>query len=155
MNLQVEAIDLYYMHPQDPDKEIEDIVGAMSKQVKDGKVKTIGPCEVDSEILHRAHSVHQMTALQTELSMWSREPANELFDLCVELGITCVESSPLGRGFLTGAIKSRNDEICTIPETRKVHHLEENFGALQVSLAADDLALINENLPAYTVGERY
>lgn len=108
-NLGVEAIDLYYMHRQDPDVEIEEIVGAMAGLVKKGKVKYIGLSEVDPATLRRAHAVHPITALQTEYSLWSREPEQELFDVCKELGITFVAYSPLGRGFLTGAIKGRAD----------------------------------------------
>jgi aryl-alcohol dehydrogenase-like predicted oxidoreductase len=108
-NLGVDTIDLYYMHRQDPKVEIEEIVGAMSDLVKDGKVKYIGLSEVNAETLRRAHSVHPITALQTEYSLWSREPEQEIFDVCKELGITFVAYSPLGRGFLTGAIKSRAD----------------------------------------------
>ncbi|MEQ1586714.1 MAG: aldo/keto reductase [Cyclobacteriaceae bacterium] len=108
-NLGVDAIDLYYMHRQDPKVEIEEIVGAMSDLVKQGKVKYIGLSEVSPETLRRAHAVHPITALQTEYSLWSREPEKELFDVCKELGITFVAYSPLGRGFLTGAIKNRAD----------------------------------------------
>lgn len=108
-NLGVEAIDLYYMHRQDPEMEIEDIVGTMADLVKEGKVKALGLSEVDAETLRRAHTVHPVTALQTEYSLWSREPEQEIFDVCKELGITFVPYSPLGRGFLTGAIKSRAD----------------------------------------------
>jgi aryl-alcohol dehydrogenase-like predicted oxidoreductase len=108
-NLGTEAIDLYYMHRQDPKVEIEEIVGTMSDLVKEGKVKYIGLSEVDAATLRRAHKVHPITALQTEYSLWSREPEQELFEVCKELGITFVAYSPLGRGFLTGAIKSRAD----------------------------------------------
>lgn len=108
-NLGVEAIDLYYMHRQDPEVEIEETVSAMADLVKQGKVKYLGLCEVDSETLRRAHAVHPISALQTEFSLWSREPEHEMFGLCRELGITFVAYSPLGRGFLTGAIKSRAD----------------------------------------------
>ncbi len=108
-NLGVEAIDLYYMHRQDPKVEIEEIVGTLSELVREGKVKHIGLSEVDPETLRRAHAVYPITALQTEYSLWSREPEQELFDVCKELGITFVAYSPLGRGFLTGAIKSRAD----------------------------------------------
>ena len=107
--LGVDAIDLYYMHRQDSGVEIEDIVGAMSDLVKQGKIKYIGLSEVNAETLRRAHAVHPITALQTEYSMWSREPEEEIFDVCKELGITFVAYSPLGRGFLTGSIKSRSD----------------------------------------------
>jgi aryl-alcohol dehydrogenase-like predicted oxidoreductase len=109
LNLGTEAIDLYFMHRQDPKVEIEEIVGTMSELVKQGKVKYIGLSEVDADTIRRAHKVHPITALQTEYSLWSREPEQELFDVCKELGITFVAYSPLGRGFLTGAIKSRAD----------------------------------------------
>ncbi len=108
-NLGIEAIDLYYMHRQDPKVEIEVIVAAMSELVKQGKVKYIGLSEVDAATVRRAHKIHPITALQTEYSLWSREPEQELFDVCKELGITFVSYSPLGRGFLSGAIKSRED----------------------------------------------
>jgi len=81
----------------------------MADLVEQGKVKYIGLSEVDAETLRRAHAVHPITALQTEYSLWSREPEQEIFDVCKELGIAFVAYSPLGRGFLTGAIKSRAD----------------------------------------------
>jgi aryl-alcohol dehydrogenase-like predicted oxidoreductase len=108
-NLGTDVIDLYYMHRQDPKVEIEEIVGAMAELVKQGKVKYLGLSEVNSDTLRRAHKIHPITALQTEYSIWSREPEQELFEVCKELGITFVAYSPLGRGFLTGAIKSRSD----------------------------------------------
>lgn len=108
-NLGVDVIDLYYMHRQDPEVEIEEIVGTMADLVKEGKIKHLGLSEVDPVTLRRAHAVHPITALQTEYSLWSREPEDELFEVCRELGITFVAYSPLGRGFLTGAIKSRAD----------------------------------------------
>lgn len=206
-NSGMEAIDLYYMHRQDPEVEIEEIVGAMADLVEQGKVKYIGLSEVDPETLRRAHAVHPISALQTEYSLWSREPEQAIFDVCKELGITFVAYSPLGRGFLTGAIKSRadlekgdwrlsnprftdeaikenlkfvevidriaqskgvskaqvalawvlsqNDEITTIPGTRKVHRLEENLGALNVELSQADLAIIEESMPSAAAGERY
>jgi aryl-alcohol dehydrogenase-like predicted oxidoreductase len=107
--LGIETIDLYYMHRKDPDVEIEEIVGTMAELVEEGKVRYLGLSEVDPETLRRAHAVHPITALQTEYSLWSREPEQELLDVCKELGITFVSYSPLGRGFLTGAIKSRDD----------------------------------------------
>ena len=104
--LKIEAIDLYYMHRKDPEVEIEEIVGTMADLVKQGKVKYIGLSEVDPETLRRAHAVHPITALQTEYSLWSREPEQELFKVCKELGITFVAYSPLGRGFLTVRLKA-------------------------------------------------
>jgi aryl-alcohol dehydrogenase-like predicted oxidoreductase len=108
-NLGTDVIDLYYMHRQDPKVEIEVIVGAMAELVEQGKVKTIGLSEVDADTIRRAHKVHPITAIQSEYSLWSREPEQEIFEVCKELGITFVAYSPLGRGFLTGAIKSRAD----------------------------------------------
>lgn len=108
-NLGIDSIDLYYMHRKDPEVEIEDIVGAMAELVQQGKVKAIGLSEVDSETIKRAHAVHPISALQSEYSLWSREPEEDVLATCQELGITFVAYSPLGRGFLTGAIKSRAD----------------------------------------------
>lgn len=109
LNLGTDVIDLYYMHRQDPKVAIEEIVGAMSDLVKAGKVKYIGISEVDADTVRRAHKIHPITAIQNEYSLWSREPEQELFEVCKELGITFVAYSPLGRGFLTGEIKSRAD----------------------------------------------
>ena len=108
-NLGIETIDLYYMHRKDPKVGIEEIVGAMSDLVRHGKVKHLGICEANVETIRRAHAVHPLTAVQNEYSLWSREPEQEILDVCQELGITFVAYSPLGRGFLTGAIKSRAD----------------------------------------------
>lgn len=109
VNLGTDVIDLYYMHRQDPKVEIEVIVGAMADLVKQGKIKYLGLSEVNAETIRRANKVHPITAIQSEYSLWSREPEQEIFDVCKELGITFVSYSPLGRGFLTGAIKSRAD----------------------------------------------
>ena len=206
-NLGVDAIDLYYMHRQDPDIQIEEIVGAMSELVKQGKVKNLGLSEVSAETLRRAHAVHPISAVQSEYSLWSREPENEILEVCKELGITFVAYSPLGRGFLAGAIKSRtdleshdwrltlprfteeainenlkfvevieqiaqsksvtkaqvalawvlsqNEDIVTIPGTRKVHRLEENLGAYKVDLTKNDLDTIESSMPNQTMGSRY
>lgn len=108
-NLELDTIDLYYMHRQDPKVEIEEIVGTMSDLVKQGKIKQLGICEANAEMIRRAHAVHPLTAVQNEYSLWSKEPEEEILDVCQELGITFVAYSPLGRGFLTGAIKSRAD----------------------------------------------
>ena len=108
-NLGVDTIDLYYMHRQDPKVEIEEIIGAMSHLVTQGKVKHLGICEANVETIRRAHAVHKLSAVQNEYSLWSREPEQEILNVCQELGISFVAYSPLGRGFLTGAIKSRAD----------------------------------------------
>ena len=107
--LGVETIDLYYQHRVDPATPIEDTVGAMSELVKEGKVRSLGLSEAAPQTIRRAHAVHPIAALQTEYSLWSREPEDELLDLCAELGITFVAYSPLGRGFLTGAIRDVDD----------------------------------------------
>lgn len=108
-NLGTDSIDLYYMHRQDPKVEIEEIVGTMSELVQQGKVKYLGLSEVDAKTIRRAHKVHPISAIQSEYSLWSREPEEEVFAVCKELGITFVAYSPLGRGFLTGDIRSRAD----------------------------------------------
>jgi len=107
--LGVETIDLYYQHRVDPNTPIEETVGAMSELVAAGKVRWLGLSEAAPETIRRAHAVHPITALQTEYSLWSREPEDELLDLCAELGIAFVAYAPLGRGFLTGAIRSPDD----------------------------------------------
>lgn len=107
--LGVDTIDLYYQHRVDPNTPIEETVGAMAELVKAGKVRFLGLSEATPEQIRRAHAVHPISALQTEFSLWSREPEAELLDTCKELGITFVAYSPLGRGFLTGAISSPDD----------------------------------------------
>lgn len=107
--LGVERIDLYYQHRVDPHTPIEETVGAMAELVRVGKVKHLGLSEAAPGTIRRAAKVHAIAALQTEYSLWSREPEEELIPLCQELKITFVPYSPLGRGFLTGQIKSVND----------------------------------------------
>jgi aryl-alcohol dehydrogenase-like predicted oxidoreductase len=107
--LGVDTIDLYYQHRVDPATPIEDTVGAMADLVREGKVRWLGLSEAAPETIRRAQAVHPIAALQTEYSLWSREPEDELLALCGELGITFVAYSPLGRGFLTGAIRRVDD----------------------------------------------
>jgi aryl-alcohol dehydrogenase-like predicted oxidoreductase len=107
--LNVEAIDLYYLHRKDPDTPIEETVGAISQLVKEGKVRGIGLSEVNVETLRKAHATFPLTALQTEYSLWSRDPEDGILEACKELGIAFVAYSPLGRGFLTGQIKKFED----------------------------------------------
>lgn len=107
--LGVDTIDLYYLHRKDPDTPIEETVGAMADLVKEGKIRAIGLSEVNAETLRKAHAVHPITALQSEYSLWSREPEDGVLDTCRELGIAFVAYSPLGRGFLTGQIQRYED----------------------------------------------
>ena len=107
--LGVEVIDLYYQHRVDPNVPIEDTVGAMADLVQAGKVRYIGLSEAAPSTIRRAHAVHPITALQTEYSLWSREPEEELLATVRSLGIGFVAYSPLGRGFLTGAFKTPDD----------------------------------------------
>jgi aryl-alcohol dehydrogenase-like predicted oxidoreductase len=109
VRLGVETIDLYYQHRVDPRTPIEDTVGEMGRLVEEGKVRYLGLSEAAIETIRRAHAVHPITALQTEYSLWSRDPEDGLLDVCRELGIGFVPYSPLGRGFLTGQIKSFDD----------------------------------------------
>ncbi len=107
--LGVDHIDLYYQHRIDPNKPIEETVGAMAELVKEGKVRFLGLSEAAPATLRRAHAEHPITALQTEYSLWSRDPEEGLLDVVRELGIGFVPYSPLGRGFLSGEIKSIDD----------------------------------------------
>lgn len=107
--LNTDVIDLYYLHRIDPTVPIEETVGAMAELVKQGKVRYLGLSEVLPETLQRAHKVHPITALQMEYSLWSREAEGNLLATCTSLGISFVAYSPLGRGFLSGAIKSPDD----------------------------------------------
>jgi aryl-alcohol dehydrogenase-like predicted oxidoreductase len=100
--LGVDVIDLYYQHRVDPNTPIEETVGAMSRLVEEGKVRYIGLSEAGVDNLRRANGVHRITALQSEYSLWSRDPEDEILSACRELGIGFVAYSPLGRGFLTG-----------------------------------------------------
>jgi aryl-alcohol dehydrogenase-like predicted oxidoreductase len=206
--LGMEYIDLYYQHRVDPEVPIEETVGAMAELVKEGKVRYIGLSEADPETVRRAHGVHPVTALQTEYSLWSREPEKEIFDAIRELGIGFVSYSPLGRGFLTGRFKkfedlpgddwrrfnprfqgenfeknlslvdritriaedkgvtpaqlalawvlAQGEDIVSIPGTKRRSYLEQNIGALDVTLTGEDLNLINEAFPMdAAVGNRY
>lgn len=197
--LGVDAIDLYYQHRVDRDTPIEETVGAMAELVREGKVRFLGLSAASADQIRRAHAVHPITALQSEYSLWSREVEAEILETCNELGITFVAYSPLGQGFLTGAIKSpddfaaddirrrmsrfqgenfqknldlvevvramaddkgitpaqlalawllhRGEHVVSIPGTTKQHRFDENQGANEVVLSAEDLAFLDENLP--------
>ncbi|MBA8735729.1 aldo/keto reductase [Chromobacterium violaceum] len=107
--LGVDCIDLYYLHRVDPEVPIEDTVGAMAELVKAGKVRWLGLSEASADTLRRAAAVHPIHALQSEYSLWTRDPEDGVLDACRQVGAGFVAYSPLGRGFLTGAIKSPDD----------------------------------------------
>jgi aryl-alcohol dehydrogenase-like predicted oxidoreductase len=206
--LGVDVIDLYYLHRVDPATPIEETVGAMAQLVKAGKVRHLGLSEASPATIRRARAVHPITALQTEYSLWSRDPEDAALPACRELGIGFVAYSPLGRGFLTGKIKrfedlaeddwrrqsprfqgenlqrnldlvrrvekiakakgctpaqlalawllARGNDIVPIPGTRHRDRLQEDLGALEVSLSVTELDEIDSALPpGSAVGDRY
>ncbi|RSN57215.1 aldo/keto reductase [Amycolatopsis sp. WAC 04182] len=207
--LNVDHIDLYYQHRVDPDVPIEETAGALSSLVEQGKIRHIGLSEAGAETIRRAHTVHPVTAVQTEWSLWSRDIENEVVPVCRELGIGLVPYSPLGRGFLTGRFKSKEDfaegdfrqttqprfaegnlernlamvealralaeqkgvtagqlalawvqaqgdDVVPIPGTKRRKYLEENVASVGLNLSAEDVAAIEEAVPADAVaGERY
>lgn len=107
--LGLDVIDLYYQHRVDPKVPIEDTVGAMSEMVRAGKVRFIGLSEPSATTIRRAHAVHPLTAIQSEYSLWTRDPEDDVLATCAELGIGFVPYAPLGRGFLTGRFKKTTD----------------------------------------------
>ena len=108
-NLQTDVIDLYYLHRRDRAVPIEESVGALAELVTEGKIRTIGLSEVSSTTLRRAHATHPITAVQSEYSLWTREPEHRMLGTCEELGVAFVPFSPLGRAFLCGTIRSPAD----------------------------------------------
>ncbi len=204
--LGTDHIDLYYQHRVDPAVPIEETVGALSELVTAGKVLHIGLSEASAETIRRAHAVHPITAVQSEYSLWTRDPEPEILPTCRELGIGFVPYSPLGRGFLSGRFRSpedlddndyrkngprftgdnleanqklaakvdeiaagkgitsaqlalawvlsRGDDIVPIPGTKRRAYLEQNAGAVDVTLTPEDLARIDAEIPQAS-GERY
>lgn len=202
--LGVDHVDLYYLHRVDPKTPIEDTIGTMAELVQAGKVRYLGLSEAAADSIRRAHAVHPIAALQTEWSLWSRDLEGDIVGTCRELGIGLVPYSPLGRGFLTGAITSpddftdddyrrhsprfqgeafqrnlelvetvrelaaargatasqialawalaRGDDVVPIPGTKRRRYLEENVAALDVTLTAAELELLDSIVPA---GDRY
>lgn len=134
--LDTDYIDLYYLHRVDPNVPIEDTVGAMADLVAAGKVRYIGICEASVSTLGRASAVHPVTALQTEYSLWTRDVEQDILPVCRKLGIGFVAYSPLGRGFLTGMFKSKEDMN---PDDRRhsyprfyAENLKRNFKAIKI-----------------------
>jgi aryl-alcohol dehydrogenase-like predicted oxidoreductase len=134
--LGVDVIDLYYLHRVDPSTPIEDTVGAMGDLVREGKVRCIGLSEAAPATIRRAHAVHPVSALQTEYSIWAREPEAEILPTLRELGIGFVPYSPLGRGFLTGTIKSADalpaDDFRRSQPRLQGENLEHNLAIVEV-----------------------
>ncbi|WP_291981890.1 aldo/keto reductase [Luteitalea sp.] len=125
--LGVDHIDLYYQHRVDPNTPIEETVGAMADLVTAGKVRFLGLSEAGSDTIRRAHAVHPIAALQTEYSLWSRDIEDGILGTCRELGITIVPYSPLGRGFLTGAIRRFEDFAADDFRRRSPRFQGDNF----------------------------
>ena len=130
--LGVRTIDLYYLHRVDPRTPIEESVRAMASLVDDGKVRHLGLSEVSAQTLRRAHAVHPITAVQSEYSLWTRDPEDAILAACRELGVGFVPFSPLGRGFLSGAVRTldglpSNDFRRTLPRFEAAN-LERNLG---------------------------
>lgn len=156
--LGTDVIDLYYVHRTDPDVPIEDTVGALSRLVESGKVRAVGLSEVSADQLRRAHAVHPITAIQSEYSLWTREPERDILPTCHELGITFVAYSPLGRGFLTGAIASAQaldptDFRLTSPRFRQ-ENFEKNRLLLQrlEALAGERSCTLSQLVLAWLLG---
>ncbi len=133
--LQVDHIDLYYLHRVDPDTPIEETVGAMADLVREGKVKYIGLSEAGPTTLRRAYAVHPISALQTEYSLWTRDPEDEILPACRAVGIGFVAYSPLGRGFLTGRF--------TRPEDLQEDDFRRHTPRFQKENFQKNLALVN------------
>lgn len=125
--LGVEVIDLYYQHRVDPTVPIEETIGAMAELVQQGKVRYLGMSEAAPETIRRAHAVHPIAAVQTEYSLWSREPEAEILPTLRELGIGFIPYSPLGRGFLTGAFQSPDDFAADDYRRQSPRFQGENF----------------------------
>jgi aryl-alcohol dehydrogenase-like predicted oxidoreductase len=139
--LGVDQIDLYYQHRVDPKTPIEETVGAMAELVKDGLVRHLGLSEASSDNIRRANAVHPIAALQTEYSLWSRDPEDDILATCRELGIGFVPYSPLGRGFLTGQIKRPEDFTADDFRRTNPRFVGENFQKnLEVVKKVEELA---------------
>lgn len=125
--LNTEVIDLYYLHRIDPDIAIEETIGAMAELVKQGKVRYLGISEALSDTLKKAHSVHPITALQMEYSLWSRDAEQDILQTCQQLGTSFIAYSPLGRGFLSGTIKSPDDFAADDYRRNNPRFMKDNF----------------------------
>jgi aryl-alcohol dehydrogenase-like predicted oxidoreductase len=150
--LQVDHIDLYYQHRVDPSTPIEETVKAMAKLVKEGKVRFLGLSEAAPATIRRAHQVHTISALQTEYSLWSRDPEQEILKTTRELGIAFVAYSPLGRGFLTGAIQKPEDLAQDDWRLKHPRFQGDNFAKnLQLVKYVEEMAVEKNCTPAQLV----
>jgi aryl-alcohol dehydrogenase-like predicted oxidoreductase len=139
--LGVDTIDLYYLHRVDPNVPIEETVGAMARLVRDGMVRFLGLSEAGPQTLRRAHATHPIAALQSEYSLWTRDPERAVLPVCRELGIGFVPFSPLGRGFLTGAVKDTGTLESNDVRRKLPRFLPENFAKnLQLLHPLEDIA---------------
>ncbi|MBU3918045.1 aldo/keto reductase, partial [bacterium] len=127
--LQIDTIDLYYQHRDDPNVPIEDVIGTLADLVQEGKIRYIGLSEASEDIIRRAHTVHPITALQSEYSLWTRFLDEHIIPTLNELGIGLVAYSPLGRGFLTGSIQSRSELAEDDWRLTNPRFSEENFAS--------------------------
>jgi aryl-alcohol dehydrogenase-like predicted oxidoreductase len=147
--LGVDHIDLYYQHRVDPKVPIEETVGAMAELVRQGKVRYLGLCEASPATIRRAHAVHPISALQTEYSLWSRDPEDELLPTVRELGIGYVAYSPLGRGFLTGQLRRFEDLPADDWRRHRPRFQGENFNKnLQLVDRVKEIAATKDVTPA-------
>ncbi|RYG34681.1 aldo/keto reductase [bacterium] len=137
--LEVDHVDLWYAHRVDPLVPIEETVGAMAEAVKSGKTKAIGLSEASAETIRRAHAVHPITAVQSELSLWTRDYLDDVVPLCAELGIAFIAYSPLGRGFLTGLKKEDLSETDWRNDNERFAHEENQRIAEGVRRVAESL----------------
>jgi aryl-alcohol dehydrogenase-like predicted oxidoreductase len=147
--LKIDEIDLYYLHRVDPETPIEESVGAMARLVEEGKIRYIGLSEANAETLKRASEVHEIEALQSEYSLWTREPEDEILQTCRELGIGFVPFSPLGRGFLSGEIKRFEDLETDDYRRMSPRFMGENFAKnLEVVKKVEEIANEKGCLPS-------
>ena len=147
--LGTDRVDLYYQHRVDPKTPIEDTVGALAELVAEGKVRHVGLSEAWVETIRRAHAVHPVTALQSEYSLWTRDPEDEVFPVIRELGIGFVPYSPLGRGFLTGAVRTIDDLADDDSRRNNPRFIGENFERnLRIADEVVDVALEVDATPA-------
>ena len=157
--LGTDHIDLYYVHRMDHTAKLEDTVGALGDLVKEGKVRAIGLSEISADVLRRAHAIHPISALQSEYSLWHRDVEAEILPACREIGATFVAYSPLGRGFLTGALTSTtslpSNDLRLSAERLKGENLDKNLALLEKikSLAAEKGATLGQIAIAWLLGQ--